>query len=254
MGGGYQGIQSYMGQLARLRLWGRLLSAEEITGVATCETTPDTDALLTWPGKLDWQLNHTVRMLEVPKLDICNKKGPYYILISPKMPFLSARRLCIAMGAGVVVPLSAQENNDILTLVDVVDPDCPRAVNDAFMWLGATDKVQEGQWVDDEGHRLTYTNWYSTQPNGGTRENSLVMTRSGFWQDLEQYTTQCCAVCKTRDDRPHIMHVRGLCPEFPHDLRYIHDGYTLSKPSFRGFSASRISWVGDRWRLSHPSR
>lgn len=254
VGGGYQSLQSYMGQLARLRLWGRLLSAEEISDVAACDSTPDTDAVLTWPGKEEWQLNHTVKVLEVPRLDICSKKGPYYVFVSPRMPLLSARRLCIAMGSDIAVPSSAQETSNILTLAKVVESDCPGAINEPFLWLGATDEVQEGQWVDDQGRLLTYTNWHSSQPNGGSSENFLVMMRSGLWQDLEVFTSVCCAACKTNDGRPLLVRVRGLCPGFPHDLRYIHDGYNLSKPAFRGFTNSRISWDGDRWRLSHPSR
>ena len=47
-------------------------------------------------------------------------------------------------------------------------------------WIGFTDFVSEGTWVWDSGISSTYTNWISSEPNGGSSENcTLNVATSG---------------------------------------------------------------------------
>lgn len=58
-------------------------------------------------------------------------------------------------------------------------------------WLGGTDVAVEGTWVWDSGPEantvLTYFDWYTGEPNGGTGENCIAMGQSltvgGQWID-----------------------------------------------------------------------
>ena len=113
--------------------------------MAACDTTLDLDALLTWPAEEAWQMNYTARVQEVPRQDICREKGPYLAFLSPKMSLPRARRLCIAMGSVIAIPSSPEETQNILDLAKVAESSCPGALNDPFLWLGASDEVQEGQ-------------------------------------------------------------------------------------------------------------
>ena len=57
---------------------------------------------------------------------------------------------------------------------------------DYYYWIGINDSNEEGKWVfDQSGEEVTYTNWYSDQPNGGTSENcASVESFSGLWFDV----------------------------------------------------------------------
>jgi len=57
------------------------------------------------------------------------------------------------------------------------------------VYIGATDVAQEGTWLwVHSGTELTFTAWYSWEPNGGTRENCLIAStipNGNFkWNDI----------------------------------------------------------------------
>nr|WP_320022526.1 MBG domain-containing protein [uncultured Draconibacterium sp.] len=64
----------------------------------------------------------------------------------------------------------------------------------AIIWLDASDKESDGTWKwlsgPESGDELTYFNWASGEPNGGTSENNLMIypsthtTLAGKWNDI----------------------------------------------------------------------
>ena len=53
------------------------------------------------------------------------------------------------------------------------------------LWLGGTDKDQEGKFVWTDGTAWTYQNWNDKEPNNaGDKEDCLQMDGSGSWNDL----------------------------------------------------------------------
>ena len=62
-------------------------------------------------------------------------------------------------------------------------------------FIGATDEAKEGTFINQDGSRLTYTNWINNQPdNHGGAEHYTIMTGSGL-ADVPA-DTQRCSVCK----------------------------------------------------------
>ncbi len=51
--------------------------------------------------------------------------------------------------------------------------------------LGGSDARQEGNWQWSSGEPWHYQAWLPGQPDGGTRQNSLVMLWHGLWDDTE---------------------------------------------------------------------
>ncbi|XP_045137841.1 uncharacterized protein LOC123520045 [Portunus trituberculatus] len=204
-----------------------------------------------WPSPRVWTLNHTAQILQVPRLDICRPKGPFLTLLSAKMSLRLAQRLCTAAASDVVIPTSQNETETILSLTLEAGSSCSGRPNEPLMWLGASDEDTEGRWVDEEGRLLSYENWMEGQPNGMTLENRAVMTNAGTWMDLHTRNYQYCAVCSTKNGRPLLLRVRGLCSSLQHDTRYIQEGHVLAKPFFRGFTVSNISWSGTKWLAQH---
>ncbi|XP_068215616.1 uncharacterized protein [Palaemon carinicauda] len=250
VGQGFQADQSYWGKVARIRLWREILGPSELNEVALCRYSSGNE-LISWPpGK--WKLNHTAVLVSVPSEDICRDPGPYRVLLSPEMPIATTRRLCTAIAARLPVPKSLEENEDFLQFVKSVDPACVKMESEPIIWLGASDEVTENLWLDDNERHLNFTFWNSGQPNGGTRENQATMLGNGRWVDVNSRVYSYCGLCES--EVPVMVVLKGLCSVLPHDRRYTPQGHRNTKPVFRGFSASRISWDDDQWIVEHSNR
>ena len=57
---------------------------------------------------------------------------------------------------------------------------------DRYMYLGATDEVEEGSWLWVDGSAMEFTYWMDGQPNGyGGTENYLATYDGGKWVDVD---------------------------------------------------------------------
>lgn len=249
-GGGFQADQSFRGQVARVRLWGRVLGAGEVAQVAECGGGAG-DGLLPWLTGA-WTLNHTARVIEIPRDEICRKKGPYRTVLSPALPYSTAEKQCSAIKANLATPGNREDSDRLRTLVQETDPSCYGGPNQPLLWLGATDEKQEGEWVDAKDAAMRFTAWAAGQPNGGRRENNAAMTGAGAWADVSSKVFSYCAVCDAAD--PLVLTVLGLCENLPHDHYYVQESHANTKPYFRGYTVSNISWLEDRWLAKHPDR
>ena len=53
------------------------------------------------------------------------------------------------------------------------------------MWLGGSDNAYEGQWLWANGSPMTYTNWYSGEPNNHGGNEECLHMRDGKWNDIK---------------------------------------------------------------------
>ena len=58
------------------------------------------------------------------------------------------------------------------------------------LWIGLSDASDEGNFSWSSGATVTYTNWDSGEPNGGTFENYVAAYPTGFWNDFNNGTIQ----------------------------------------------------------------
>nr|XP_056718768.1 C-type lectin domain family 3 member A [Euleptes europaea] len=93
--------------------------------------------------------------------------------------FHEANEDCIAKGGTLAIPRDGDETN---ALRDYGKKSMPGV---ADFWLGVTDMVNEGKFVDVNGMVLNYFNWDRSQPRGGKRENCVSLSQSaqGKWSD-----------------------------------------------------------------------
>lgn len=93
--------------------------------------------------------------------------------------FHEANENCIAKGGTLAIP---RDNDETNSLQDYGKKSLPGV---ADFWLGITDMVNEGKFVDVNGMALNYFNWDRSQPNGGKRENCVLFSQSsqGKWRD-----------------------------------------------------------------------
>ena len=98
---------------------------------------------------------------------------PVYTLMNEALSWSDANAACLAAGLQLATVLSAAENALLLT-----------AAAGNKVWIGGTDAASEGTWKwSSTGTPLSYTNWYSGEPNN-YQGNEDCVHFSGKWNDV----------------------------------------------------------------------
>ncbi|XP_013982186.2 tetranectin-like protein isoform X1 [Salmo salar] len=104
-----------------------------------------------------------------------------YLTIEEPKQYHEANEHCIAWGGTLATPRDLNENND---LRDYAKRSAPGTKE---FWIGVTDIVKEGQYVDVNSMLISYFNWDKTkkQPTGTKRESCVVLSLAaqGKWHD-----------------------------------------------------------------------
>uniref|UniRef100_A0A8C4T2S6 C-type lectin domain family 3 member A n=1 Tax=Erpetoichthys calabaricus TaxID=27687 RepID=A0A8C4T2S6_ERPCA len=104
-----------------------------------------------------------------------------YLAIDVPKHFHEANEDCIAQGGTLVTPRDIDENTAVR---DYAKKSLPGAKD---FWIGITDMVKEGQYVDVNGMAINYFNWdrSKNQPTGVKRESCVMMSQAsqGKWHD-----------------------------------------------------------------------
>ncbi|XP_053307779.1 C-type lectin domain family 11 member A [Spea bombifrons] len=106
-----------------------------------------------------------------------------YLIFQHFETHAAAQQLCHDRGGNLAMPIDQQEYTALA-----------QYVHDAFypfnwpIWIGINDLRSEGMYLYENGHRVSFFNWYKdhlvTQPNGGTQENCVSITsHDGKWWD-----------------------------------------------------------------------
>ncbi|KAI5101326.1 C-type lectin domain family 3 member A [Silurus meridionalis] len=104
-----------------------------------------------------------------------------YLVIEEPKHYHEANEDCIAQGGTLATPRNLRENNDLRDYAKISSP------GTKDFWIGVTDIVKEGQYVDVNSKPITYFNWdrAKKEPTGGKRESCAVISLSaqGKWHD-----------------------------------------------------------------------
>lgn len=92
-----------------------------------------------------------------PKILNSQNNHWYQLFYSIGKDWLSARDYCVALHAHLLTIESTSENEFVYHNL--------RPGSYAFIWLGLTDSIQEGNWLSVTGEPLMYTNWHSGEPD-----------------------------------------------------------------------------------------
>ncbi|KAJ8038587.1 Echinoidin [Holothuria leucospilota] len=97
-----------------------------------------------------------------------------------------------------LVSIHSQEENDfVATLVkSSTDPED----ENAHIWIGLNDEVEEGNFAWSDGTDLDFTEWFPGQPSGGPSQQGVIMRGPreddfSFWHD-DTAGTRYYYVCK----------------------------------------------------------
>lgn len=145
------------------------------------------------------------------------------------------------------MPTSAEDNSRLAKVLWPFRDAC--SSTPWKLWLGVTDKAQEGNWVDiNENEPVEYNNFVSPFPYGGSIENCAALFPDGTWGDAKCDLKKCSS-CEIKP--PKYLRIRGLCFDNEHETRFRVDEYVDGRPLFRGFYNLLIRWSSNssQWLL-----
>lgn len=98
--------------------------------------------------------------------------GKWYRVYLEKVPWPAARDKCKALGGQLVTVPDAPTWEFVKGLSGT-----------ASMWLGATDEKTEGVWVWMDGSPITYSDWFTGQPDNARGIEHYLAIWKGKWND-----------------------------------------------------------------------
>ncbi|XP_055057574.2 mannose-binding protein C isoform X1 [Misgurnus anguillicaudatus] len=136
---------------------------------------------ITSPKSEIQHLSAKIAMIEkVASFDAFRKVGEKYFVYDRFVEsFDKGIQYCKEIGGAIALPRNADENKALLKLSVASG----LSINP---YIGATDRDKEGQFVDNNGKPLTFTNWESGQPDDyvGAQDCGVLRVWSGFWDDV----------------------------------------------------------------------
>ena len=184
-----------------------------------------------------------------------------YFLFPEEFDFNFYNPFCQNLGGRVPMASSEENFHEIMdSLENIVKPDihekCLHASGSLMIWVGATDKYEEGVWVDSttleplqfEGY------WQPGRPSAGTYGNCASTYLERKWRD-QPCDAKFCNACSF--SKRMNLTIRGLCPsdtklmEGNFDMEYFISGFVQNKAHWRGLGKSHIYYVKPlkSWKL-----
>lgn len=118
-----------------------------------------------------------------------------------------------------------------------------------MLWLGIVRDNGSDQWLNMYTKTpITYSNFHSRFPKGGSAYFCGYMTNDGRWADAYCQYSRCGACLLRRTD---FITMRGLCFKNRLETRFYPKGYKGGKPVFHSFHGYVIFWDegGYQWHL-----
>jgi hypothetical protein len=113
--------------------------------------------------------------------------GHRYKVVQEPSSWHDARQKCEDAGGRLVIVNDAEEQAFLVALLgrSGLPVDNQQNRDYAAVWVGASDEVQEGNWLWVDGTPMTYSNWSPGNPKGGSGRHypALGLHYGGKWDD-----------------------------------------------------------------------
>ena len=100
------------------------------------------------------------------------------IWVKRNVNFDAAVRVCQAIDGNVVLPVSKEENREIVDFII-------EKLGDRAVWLRISDEYQEGVWRDtvDQKELKGFTHWVGNEPNNSRGYEHNAIVHATFWKN-----------------------------------------------------------------------
>ena len=226
------------GAITDLSIWNRSLAEVELAQWNQCK-------LQARGNLLDWASAHWnvqgLQEVEMNYKEVCwERKSTTHLVFRRRENFNSTLNLCRSLGGGMFSPndkgFSMQA---MIKSVSKVRAECGN-----LYFLGITDEIKEGVWVDvDTGENITeIPEWFPTNVEG---ENCAVFNADSR-QNLDNTCSyEYCPVCEVPEMT--AFHLQGVCKDSLIDRFYV----LLTPTELLGYIQNKMIWseVNYRWEI-----
>lgn len=236
-GAGFVLGEMFLGDLAQVNLWSRVLAAHEVRELAGCATELHGDI---FSLDVDVMENSGVAERAAPLRELCAVEEKVVVYTQP-LSFRQSMTFCEVFGGELHTPATCADNEALFERLSGFSAECP----DSF-WVGVSDERREGTWEDAAGQALP-PDCFNFPPNGERAENCAAFRmETGLWDDKSCTHPLRCFSCRSR--RPFLL--RGLCFNTPEQMLFEARGYRNQQPYFRGFYGLVLfAGNGSEWTL-----
>ncbi|ROT77724.1 hypothetical protein C7M84_003586 [Penaeus vannamei] len=247
LGGDLDRLQAFRGDIGSLEMWDFPLTSAEVRQIASCQRRPsgsvvslDTD---------DFESFGDVQEVWVDFDYFCRPQinRPYYMIYPSKIHKNENIHLCYLMNTTLPVPKDDIDNQLLYTELGLLKNMCN--FPQFMLWLGIVRDNGSDQWLNMYTKTpITYSNFHSRFPKGGSAYFCGYMTNDGRWSDAYCQYSRCGACLLRRTD---FITMRGLCFKNRLETRFYPKGYKGGKPVFHSFHGYVIFWDegGYQWHL-----
>ena len=120
----------------------------------------------------------------------------YETIDGSELTWFAAQAKAQADGRQLAIPLNDDDTNKLTAFM--------KKKGVASVWTGISDTETEGAWRDVHSNAVSYYNWKSGEPNGGTGENCVEALTNGQWNDIScgekrEFVTEPCKLTLFRN-------------------------------------------------------
>lgn len=221
-GSGFVLGEMFLGDMAQVDLWGRILAAHEVQELARCAAELHGDI---FSLDVDLMENSGVAEWAAPLQELCAVEEKVVVYTQP-LNFRQSVAFCEVFGGELHAPATCADNKALFEQLAGFSDECPNS-----FWVGVSDERREGVWEEAAGRALPPT-CFNFPPNGERAENCAAFRmETGLWDDKSCIHPLRCFSCRSR--RPFLL--RGLCFDTPEQMLFEARGYRSLQPYFRGF-------------------
>ncbi|KAK4319126.1 hypothetical protein Pmani_009956 [Petrolisthes manimaculis] len=189
VGNGQAPEDSYSGDITQVNVWDRVLSDDDIRGMAQCKSDPKGN-FISWEA--GWKLNNATSY-DQPLAKFCQVEEEKIYFWFPEVSDYVGQYVCEALGTHLPHVTSLEEAEDLYHQSEVRWPEsdhCP-----LYYWSSLNDRAKENVWVASYDKKLIDNSsyWGPDEPNGYRYENCAAVKRVGLIDD--DCAWDRCALC-----------------------------------------------------------
>ncbi|KAK4304085.1 hypothetical protein Pmani_023955 [Petrolisthes manimaculis] len=239
VGNGQAPEESYSGDITQVNVWDRILSDDDIRGMAQCKSDLKGN-FISWEA--GWKLNNATSY-DQPLAKFCQVEEEKLYFWFPEVSDDVGQYVCEALGTHLPHVTSLEEAEDLYHQSEVRWPEsdhCP-----LYYWSSLNDKAKENVWVAsyDRKHIDNSSYWSPDEPNGNRYENCAAVRRDGLIDD--DCAWDRCALCIFTE--PQRFSFLGTCEPELRNVYFVAYQEEYGGLVFKSYGAYHIKKENGTW-------